>query len=356
MKKAYLYLENGQVLEGQSFGASGTAIGELVFTTSMTGCVENLTDPNYYGQLVVFTFPQFGNYGICLDDKVSPQCRMSGVVVREFCEEPSNFRCDETVDAFMKEQNVVGISGLDTRRLTQLLRDEGVMNAVITTEETVPDWEALKTYHASGSVAATSVTETTVRKPEGDAAFSVALVDYGTSQSIANSLLSRACQVTIYPYNTPAETILSGGHNGIVLSDGPGDPAENIACIQQIQSLVGKLPMFATGLGHQMLALASGAKTKKMKFGHRGSNQPVRDVTNGKVSITTQNGGYTVDLESLVAAGGVLRFVNVNDGTCEGIDYPDKHAFSLQNHPEAHGPAKALNAFDRFTDLMKEGL
>ena len=177
MKKAYLYLENGQVLEGHSFGAAGTAMGELVFTTGMTGCVESLTDPSYYGQLVVYTFPQFGNYGICHKDKESPHCQMGGVVVREYCQTPSNFRCEETVDAFLKAQNVVGIAGVDTRMLTQLLRDGGVLNAVITTEEGQPDWEALKAYRVTQSVENTSEKEVTVRMPQGEAAFSVALLD-----------------------------------------------------------------------------------------------------------------------------------------------------------------------------------
>lgn len=357
MKKAYLYLEDGQVLEGRSFGASGTALGELVFTTGMTGCVESLTDPSYYGQLVVYTFPQFGNYGICLKDKESPQCQMGGVVVREFCQAPSNFRCEETVDQFLKEQNVVGISGVDTRMLTQLLRDKGVLNAVITTEETPPDMEALKAYKVTQSVESTSESEPRVIRPQGEVKFSVALMDYGAKQSITNSLLARGCQVTVYPYDTSAETILEAGHDGVMLSNGPGDPSDNPYCIQQIQKLFGKIPMFGICLGHQMMALAAGGKTKKMKFGHRGANQPVKDLVDGSVSITSQNHGYAVDGDSLPGTEGVLRSVNVNDGTCEGVDYPAYHAFSLQFHPEAHGgPLDCLTAFDRFTDMMKEGL
>ena len=357
MKKAYLYLENGQVLEGQSFGASGTVTGELVFTTGMTGCVESLTDPSYFGQLVIYTFPQFGNYGICLKDKESPQCQMGGVVVREFCQEPSNFRCDQSVDAFLKDQNVVGIAGVDTRMLTQMIRDKGVMNAVITTEETPPDMEALKAYRVEQSVESTSEKEVSVLSPEGDVKFSVALIDYGAKQSIANSLLLRGCQVTVYPYNTPAETILAGGHDGVMLSNGPGDPADNLFCIQQIRKLFGKIPMFGICLGHQMMALAAGARTTKLKFGHRGANQPVKDLVEGKVSITSHNHGYAVDAASLEGTEGVLRFVNVNDGTCEGVDYPAYHAFSLQFHPEAHGgPLDCQTAFDRFTETMKEGL
>ena len=357
MKKAYLYLANGQVLEGQSFGASGTAIGELVFTTGMTGCVESLTDPSYYGQLVVYTFPQFGNYGICRKDMESPHCQMGGVVVREYCQEPSNFRCDATVDTFLKEQNVVGIAGVDTRMLTQMIRDGGVMNAIITTEETKPDLEVLKTYRVEQSVENTSTKEAYDIPAQGEEKFSVALLDYGAKGSIPNSLTARGCKVTIYPYNTSAEEILAAGHDGVMLSNGPGDPADNTFCIEQIQKLFSKIPMFGICLGHQMMALAAGAKTKKLKFGHRGANQPAMDLTTGSVVITSQNHGYAVDESTLAGTEGKLRYINVNDHTCEGVDYPAYHAFSLQFHPEAHGgPLDCQTAFDRFTDMMKEGL
>ncbi len=357
MKKAYLYLENGQVLEGQSFGACGTAMGELVFTTGMTGCTESLTDPSYYGQLVVYTFPQFGNYGICHEDKESPHCQMGGVIVREYCSTPSNFRCDESVDSFLKAQNVVGIAGVDTRVLTQMLRDGGVLNAVITTEETKPDLAALKAYRVEQSVENTSCTEIQVLPPQGDKTHNVALLDYGAKESICRSLLARGCTVTVYPYNTPAEEILAAGQDGVMLSNGPGNPADNSFCIQQIQKLFGALPMFGIGLGHQMMALAAGAMTKKLKFGHRGANQPSMDLETGKVLITTQNYGYAIDEASLAGTGGKMRFVNVNDGTCEGVDYPASHAFSLQFHPEAHGVSlEGYSAFDRFIDMMKEGL
>ena len=354
MKKAYLYLANGQVLEGQSFGASGTAIGELVFTTSMTGCVESLTDPSYYGQLVVYTFPQFGNYGICRKDMESPHCQMGGVVVREYCQEPSNFRCDATVDTFLKEQNVVGIAGVDTRMLTQMIRDGGVMNAIITTEETKPDLEVLKTYRVEQSVENTSTKEAYDIPAQGEEKFSVALLDYGAKGSIPNSLTARGCKVTIYPYNTPAEEILAAGHDGVMLSNGPGDPADNTFCIEQIQKLFGKIPMFGICLGHQMMALAAGAKTKKLKFGHRGANQPAMDLTTGSVVITSQNHGYAVDSDTVKL--GKVRFANANDGTCEGIDYPELKAFTVQFHPEAcTGPKDTTFLFDRFVDLMKGG-
>ena len=351
MKKAYLYLENGQVLEGRSFGAVGTAMGELVFTTGMTGCVESLTDPSYYGQLVVYTFPQFGNYGICRADQESPHCQMGGVVVREACENPSNFRCEETVDAFLKEENVVGIAGVDTRMLTQMIRDGGVLNAVITTEEGEPDWDALKAYRVKESVENTSRKDILVRHPEGEKKFSVALLDYGAKGSICNSLLARGCEVTIYPYNTPAEDILAAGHDGVMLSNGPGDPADNPFCIQQIQKLFGKLPMFGICLGHQLLALARGARTAKLKYGHRGENQPVRETATGRLLITSQNHGYAVDNNTLGADWEPL-FINMNDGSNEGIRHKTKPWFSAQFHPEAaSGPTDTEFLFE-FVKLL----
>ncbi|MBQ9852167.1 MAG: glutamine-hydrolyzing carbamoyl-phosphate synthase small subunit [Ruminiclostridium sp.] len=357
MKKAYLYLETGQVLEGVSFGAEGTAMGELVFNTCITGAAETLTDPGCFGQLVVYTFPQLANYGICRADMVSPRAWMGGVVVREFCREPSNFRCEDTVDAFLKARNVVGIAGIDTRMLTQLLRDNGTMNAVITTEEAKPDPEALKAFRITRAAETTSTADTKVFSPEGEARYSVAMVDYGSSRTIADRLVLRGCQVTLFPWNTPAETILNGTFDGVVLSDGPGDPAENAPLAQEVKKLMGKLPLFGIGMGHQLMALAQGGRTLKLKFGHRGASQPVKDLETGKVLITTQNHGYAVDPASLAGTGGTLRYVHINDGSCEGIDYPACRAFSLQFHPEAHGgPLDGPTAFDRFARMMKEGM
>lgn len=354
MKKVYLLLENGMVFEGNGFGASSSQMGEAVFTTGMTGCAESLTDPSYHGQIIIFTFPMLGNYGIAHADMESESIHARGVIVRDMCEIPSNFRSDESVDQFLKRYNVPGISGIDTRFLTQLIRDEGVMNAVITPEK--PDGgipESLKSYRVSASVENVSPKKIHVLESICKINRSVALIDYGAKKSISDSLRKRGCAVTVYPYDTPAETILAAGHDGIMLSNGPGDPADNLFCVEQIKKLMGTLPIFGICLGHQMMALAAGGRTTKMKFGHRGANQPVKDLQTGKVYITSQNHGYAVDSESLKDSGAVTRFVNVNDGTCEGVDYPSMNAFSLQFHPEAHGgPLDCEKMFDRFILMM----
>ena len=354
MEKAYLILENGAAFEGVSFGAKGTVYGELVFTTGMTGCVESLTDPSYYGQIVLFTFPQMGNYGITLSDKESDHCHLRGVVVREHCETPSNFRCDETLDSFLKSNGVVGISGVDTRALTQQIRDAGVMGAVLTTEQPSSVLPTPELCRITGGVEATSTPSTKVLLPEGPVRSSVALLDYGAKASIAKSLLARGCQVTVFPYDTPAQDILAIRPDGVMLSNGPGDPQDNAFSIAQIQTLLGQVPLFGICLGHQMMALAAGATTIKLKFGHHGANQPVKDLKTGKIYVTSQNHNYAVDLESLQSTGGEVRCINVNDGTCEGVDYPELQAFSLQFHPEAHGgPLDTQFAFDRFIAMME---
>jgi carbamoyl-phosphate synthase small subunit len=357
MRRAYLILQDGTVYEGRGFGADGTAVGELVFTTAMTGCCESLTDPSYYGQIVIYTFPQLGNYGISLSDMESASIYMRGVVVREYCDSPSNFRCDETVEEFMHRHNIIGISGVDTRELTRLIREGGVTNAVITTEK--PDFppDVIKNYRVTESVENTSVKNAYILESAGDEKYKVALIDYGAKASIAANLTRRGCRVTIYPYNVSAEAILEGGYDGVMLTNGPGDPADNTCCIEQIRKLFGRLPIFGICLGHQMMALAAGYETKKLKYGHRGANQPVKDLKTGRVYITSQNHGYAAVIEEKSAAGieAELRFINVNDGTCEGIDYPKHKAFSLQFHPEAHGgPLDCEFAFDRFITLMQE--
>ena len=348
MSKAYLLLENGMVFEGEGFGAAGTRVGELVFTTGMTGCAESLTDPSYRGQLITFTFPMLGNYGICYEDRESPHIHARGVVVREYCPSPSNFRAEVDVDTFLREEGVCGICGVDTRRT------KGVMNAAVTDAE--PDdalLELVRANRVTGVVDEVTVKEPLLLAPRGEARYSVALLDYGYKRSIADCLTARGCAVTLYPARTPAEQIIAAGHDGVMLSNGPGDPQENAYSIEQIKILMDTLPTFGICLGHQMMAIASGARTRKMKFGHRGANQPAKDLKTGRVYVTSQNHGYAVDNASLPDSGAVMRFVNVNDGSCEGLDYPGKRAFSLQFHPEAHGgPLDCSGMFERFISMM----
>lgn len=353
MSKAWLLLADGTVYEGEGFGAAGERVAELVFTTGMTGTAESLTDPSYAGQMICFTFPQLGNYGIAMDDCESGRVHCAAVIVREYCDLPSNFRCEKTVGALLAENGVVGISGLDTRRITQTIREHGVMNAAVT--DAPPTEELLarvRNYNVTGVVAATSVAAPVVLPCPG-AKYSVALMDYGYKKSIADCLIKRGCAVTVYPHDTSAETVLTAGHDGVMLSNGPGDPAENVYEIAQIKAMMGRIPIFGICLGHQMMALAQGAKTGKMKFGHRGANQPAKDLQTGRVYVTSQNHGYAVEASSLASTKGVLRFVNVNDGSVEGVDYPELNAFSIQFHPEAHGgPHDSEGMFDRFTAMM----
>ena len=353
MSRAYLLLADGTVFAGEGFGARGTRVAELVFTTGMTGAAESLTDPSYAGQTICFTFPQLGNYGINSDDCESEKVHASAIVCREYCDRPSNFRCDMTVGELLERDGVVGIQGVDTRRITQLIRTHGVMNAAVTDSEPTEALLAeVRAYSVRGVVARSSAASPLELTPPG-AAYSVALMDYGFKKSIADCLTKRGCAVTIYPHDTPAEAVLAAGHDGVMLSNGPGDPAENVFEIAQIRALMGRLPVFGICLGHQMMALAQGASTAKMKFGHRGANQPAKDLKTGRVCITSQNHGYAVESASLANTPGALRFVNANDGSVEGVDYPSLGAFSVQFHPEAHGgPRDSEGLFDRFISML----
>jgi len=356
MSKVYIILENGRVFEGEAFGAEGEAIGELVFTTGIVGYVETLTDPSYAGQIIMHTFPEMGNYGIIHEDYESWKCHARGVVVRNWCPEPSNFRCEETLDAFLKSQGVVGICGVDTREITQIIRETGVMNAMITREKPKGVPEAVKAYAVRGVVAETSTKSPYIVAPRGKEKYSVALLDYGAKRNIIRELAELGCRVTVLPYNTRAEDILSLDPDGIMLSNGAGDPAENTGCISELRALLGKKPIFGICLGHQLLALAAGGKTEKLRYGHRGGNQPVRELKTGRVYITSQNHGYAVVSDSLDEDAARLSYVNLNDNTCEGLEYPSLGAFSLQFHPEAHcGPRDMRFAFGRFLSLMDGG-
>ena len=352
MKKGYLILQDGQVFEGVRFGAETDTVGELVFTTGMCGYVETLTDPSYAGQIVMQTYPLIGNYGIIRED-FEGACCVKGYVVREYCDTPSNFRTDCDLDTYLKEQGVPGLCGVDTRELTRIIREHGVMNAAIC-DEIPADLTPIKTYAITGVVEAVSCKEPDRYPAEGEECFRVSLIDYGAKRNIVRELQKRGCTVTVLPATTSAEEILAAGPDGVMLSNGPGDPAENTYQIEQIRKLLGKVPMFGICLGHQLTALAAGGSTYKLKYGHRGVNQPVRDVEGVRTYITSQNHGYAVDSDTVKL--GKVRFANANDGTCEGIDYPELKAFTVQFHPEAcTGPKDTSFLFDRFVDLMKGG-
>lgn len=362
--KAYLILEDGSVWQGESVGASGTAVSEIVFNTSMTGYLEVLTDPSYAGQSVVMTYPLIGNYGET-PDMESKRAWPKALIVRELSRTSSNFRRTGELSDFLISQNVIGISGLDTRALTKKLRECGTMNGMITTQKEWSDqhmkaMEKIRSYSV-GDV----VEETTCRKAytllpengEGKMSRRVALLDLGAKDNIARSLQKRGCTVDIYPSWTTAKEILSGNPDGIMLSNGPGDPAQCVGVIRQIRKLYeSSVPVFAICLGHQLMALATGAKTKKLKYGHRGGNHPVRDISTGRVYISSQNHGYVVDTDSLDPSVAVPAFVNVNDGTNEGLAYTGKNIFTVQFHPEASPGPKDLDfLFDRFMDMMDGG-
>ena len=348
---AFLVLSNERVFEGKRIGAACDSIGELVFTTGMEGYIETLTDESYAGQIVIQTFPLIGNYGI-IEEDFEGKSAVRGYIVREECETPSNFRCNYPLDEFLKKNNIPGLCGLDTRALTRMLREEGTMNAMIC--DTVPEvLDALKNYAVRGVVAEVSRKEPTVCPAQGETRFRVTLLDYGAKNNIIRSLTKRGCEVTVVPQNTSAEDILAGDPDGIMLSNGPGDPEENTYCIEQIRKLIGKKPIFGICLGHQLTALAMGGKTVKLKYGHRGANQPVKEVDGTRTYITSQNHGYAVVSESLGKEARVT-FINANDKSCEGVEYPLLDCFTVQFHPEACGGPKDTDfLFDRFIEKMK---
>lgn len=355
MKKAYIILQNGRVFEGRSFGADGRTVGEIVFATGMTGYIEALTDPSYYGQILVQTFPLIGNYGVIPSDFESEGIHVNAYVVREYCDFPSNYRCEGRLDEWLKKNNIIGVCGVDTRALTEIIREYGVMNAYIT--DTLPDPlvpDDVLTYSVKNAVASVSCKKSEFYPADTSPLYNVALYDFGAKLNIVRSLTKRGCNVTVFPSSTPAKDILSGNFDGIMLSNGPGDPKENIDIILEMRKLLGKLPIFGICLGHQILALAAGAGTVKLKYGHRGGNQPVKDLETGRIYITSQNHGYAVDSATLPKIA-KLRYINVNDGTVEGLEYPGMYAFTVQYHPEAcAGPRDSAYMFDEFLKLMEK--
>lgn len=353
---AYLVLEDGTVYQGKSVGMRGKTVGEVVFTTGMTGYQETLTDPSYYGQIVAQTFPLIGNYGLNEFDGESAKSWAKGYIVREWCEEPSNFRNKYNLDEFLKENNIVGIYDIDTRALTKKIREHGVMNGAIV-EELPGDMDAfleeLKGYTIRDAVKSVSCREK-IFYPAKDGKYYVVLYDYGYKANILRSLFQRGCNVTVVPYDTPIEHIRALKPDGIMLSNGPGDPAENILPVKILKELMeAGIPIFGICLGHQLLALANGAKTEKLKYGHRGANQPVVDKPLDRVFITSQNHGYAVVGDTLDPKLGFVSHINANDGSCEGITYAGGKAFTVQFHPEAcAGPQDTGYLFDKFIQMM----
>lgn len=416
--KAYLILEDGHVFPGTAIGAEKEIISEIVFNTSMTGYLEILTDPSYAGQAVAMTYPLIGNYGVCPKDMESERPWPDALIVRELARVPSNFRSGMSLDAFLKENGIPGIAGIDTRALTKILRGSGTMNGMITTEE-YPNLEEvvsrIKEYRVSGVVARVSCKEKytmgvedfvptdyeeacmtymagrsmraaienakqagvslgeiamySVQKSAGieklNAAaacpgkagkrYRVAMMDFGTKKNMQHCLQKHGCEVTVYPADTSAEEILAGGYDGIMLSNGPGDPEECVDIIKEVKKLCDSgTPIFAICLGHQLTALANGFQTKKMKYGHRGANHPVKDLKTGRVYLSSQNHGYVVVEESVDSAAAQVRFINANDRSVEGLSYRGKKIFTVQFHPEAcAGPADTEFLFDEFIRMME---
>lgn len=351
-EKAYICLANGKIFEGTRFGAGGDITGELVFTTGMGGYIETLTDPSYYGQIVMQTFPLIGNYGFIDEDCESAKSFVSAYIVHEKCDCPSNFRCNSTLEEYMKKNSIIGIYGVDTREITKIIRESGVMNATICSNPKDFSIEKTQEYKIEGAVEAVSVKHpypVACENPKHN----VVLIDYGKKENIVRELTKRNCNVAVMPSSTKAEDILKLNPDGIMLSNGPGDPDDNKDCIEELKRLVGKKPIFGICLGHQLLALAMGAKTEKLKYGHRGVNQPVKNLETGRTYISSQNHGYAVINETVEEIGGEISYINANDGTNEGINYPDKKAFSVQFHPEAcSGPHDTRFLFDKFIDMM----
>lgn len=367
--KAIIGLEDGTVLSGQSFTGSGEAVGEIVFNTSMSGYQEVLTDPSYAGQLVTMTYPLIGNYGVNTEDMESASIYPRAFLMREYQAIPSNFRSTGTLAEFLQQYNVLGITGIDTRKLTRIIRDRGAMKAVISTTDLDGDSVCRRAREWPGLIGRDMVQEVSAANPYRwrengpepgcgfDAAdegkLKVVAYDLGIKYNQLRILVRRGCAVQVVPAGTTAAEVLALDSDGIFLSNGPGDPSGIVGVVENVRELLGKKPVFGICLGHQMLGLAYGGSTYKLKFGHRGGNQPVKDLTTGKVEVTSQNHGFCVDPESLPAEIEVTH-INLNDGSLEGMRHKDLPAFSVQYHPEhAPGPHDAEYLFDRFVDLMQ---
>lgn len=359
MKKAYLLLADGTLFEGVSVGAEGISIAEIVFNTGMAGYQEVLTDPSYYGQAVCMTYPLIGNYGLNPDDFESRKCWVSGFIMREACAYPSNWRCDRSLDDYLKKEGIVGLAGVDTRRLTRILRSSGVMNGILYSEGHKPteaQIEEMKAYTVKDAVKTVTINQPQVFPAAGEVKHRVALLDFGVKRNIQRELCARGCEVTVLPGYTEPKEILGGGYDGIMLSNGPGDPMENTEIIENLKKLIPSgIPIFGICLGHQLLALAIGAKTQKMVFGHRGVNHPVKDLAKDRTYITSQNHGYAVLGETVDPKIARVSHINLNDNTCEGIEHLHAPIFTVQYHPEVKpGPQDTAYLFDQFIAFMDE--
>ncbi len=349
--KAKLILENGTIFEGNAFGYVKETVGEVVFNTGMTGYQEILTDPSYYGQMVTMTYPLIGNYGLNLDDSESDKVKVRGLIVREKCSFPSNWRCEFELDDYLKENRVIGLEGLDTRALTKTIRNKGTMRGIITVRDLTESQIQLKlnSYTNKNAVREVSIKEKKVIEGQG---IHIAIIDFGIKNSIVNAFIKRGCKLTVFPATVTAEEILAVKPDGVFLSNGPGDP-KDVETIHEIRKLLGKKPITGICLGHQLLALALGGDTEKLKFGHRGTNHPVKDLVNDKIMITSQNHGYVVK-NSTLPEDVEITHMSLNDDTIEGIRHKAYPIYSVQFHPEAcPGPFDADTVLDEIIDSMQ---
>ncbi|MGM9928927.1 MAG: carbamoyl phosphate synthase small subunit [Bacillus sp. (in: firmicutes)] len=352
--KRQLILEDGTVFIGKAFGANVDRIGEVVFNTGMTGYQEIISDPSYCGQIVTLTYPLIGNYGINRDDFETITPAIAGFVVKEVADLPSNWRSELSLDEYFKQNNIPGIAGIDTRKLTRIIRQHGTLKGALTNIDSKPE-EVIQTLKA------TVLSREQVKKVSTKTAYPspgrgprVVLVDFGMKHGILRELNKRGCDVVVVPYNVTAQEVLNLSPDGIMLSNGPGDPKDVPQALEMIQGVQGKVPMFGICLGHQLFALANGADTAPLKFGHRGSNHPVRDLATGKIAITSQNHGYTVETESIQGTDLEITHVALNDGTVEGLKHKEFPAFTVQYHPEASpGPEDANGLFDQFMEMIE---
>ncbi|WP_136806613.1 glutamine-hydrolyzing carbamoyl-phosphate synthase small subunit [Desulfosediminicola flagellatus] len=372
--KALIALEDGTIFEGQSFTGEGEAIGEIVFNTSMSGYQEVLTDPSYTGQLVTMTYPLIGNYGVNPDDMESSKVHPMAFLVKEYNPIPSNYRSTQSLADFLIEHGILGVQGFDTRALVKHIRTVGAMKCIVSTKDTDPESLVKRAKEWTGLVGQDMVKRVTCTEPYGWAdnqpvpgsdfstakcdaenPLNVVAFDFGLKYNQLRELTARGCNVQVVPATTDAETVLAMNPDGIFLSNGPGDPEGVEGVVDTLKTLLGKKPIFGICLGHQMLSLAYGGSTYKLKFGHRGGNQPVKDLTTGKVEISSQNHGFCVDMKSLSEDEVELTHINLNDNSCEGMRHKKYPAFSVQYHPEhAPGPHDSLYLFDRFINMMRD--